>query len=334
MTDTVTIVRSRPGLLLAKRIAPGGITSYDNVKRVDLLSRQVDGLGDLEELLRLLAPRPRLAIVRGEIADPGHTRGVRRLLYADSGEPASLKPAVRQWLALDLDGLAAPAGTDITDLLACAKAAVAQLPSAFHRASLIVQPTASHGIATGLRLRLWFWLDRPTADAELRCWLKAAPVDQSIFGAAQLIYTASPVFESGAVDPLPERLAVLFGQVDEVPVPDAETLKPPQRNYPPPPAPGDVRADAYARTTMTYVAVAVMRAPVGKRHDTLVIGARRLAELEQRGLIAPAETDELLLRAARGCGLDEDRNAEAEVRQIVAWARRSCLGDGGDYVAC
>ena len=72
MTDTVTIVRCRAGLLLAKRVASGGMTNYDSAKHVDLLSRPVDGLGDLEELLRLLGPRPRLAVVRGETIDPAH----------------------------------------------------------------------------------------------------------------------------------------------------------------------------------------------------------------------------------------------------------------------
>jgi hypothetical protein len=341
MTDAVTIVRCRPGLLLAKRITPDGIRSYDNAKHVDLLSRQVDGLGDLGELLRLLAPRPRLAVVRGEIIDPGHTRNVRRLLYADrdTGEPASLKPVPRLWLALDIDGIPAPSGLDITDLIACAKVAAARLPSAFHQTSLIVQPTASHGIAPGLRLRLWCWLSRPTSDSELKFWLKAAPVDQSVFGASQLIYTGSPVFESGAADPLPERLAVLFGQVDAVAVPDPVALQPPvQRNYPPPLAASDGRADGYARNTMAFVAGAVMRAPVGKRHDTIVVGARRLAELERHGLVLPAETEELLVRAARGCRLDQDRGeaaSEDEIRKIIAWARRSCRIDqqGGEDVA-
>jgi hypothetical protein len=338
MTDTVTIVRCRAGLLLAKRVASGGMTNYDSAKHVDLLSRPVDGLGDLEELLRLLGPRPRLAVVRGETIDPAHARGVRRLLYADleTGEPATLRPAPRSWLALDIDGLPAPAGIDVTDLVACAKAAVARLPSAFHYVSLIVQPTASHGIVPGLHLRLWCWLSRPTSGGELKRWLKAAPVDQSVFGAAQLIYTAAPVFESGAADPLLERLAVLFRQHDAVRVPDPEMLKPPQRNYLPLPA--DVPADGHVRATMALIATAVMRAPVGKRHDTIVVGARRLAELERHGLVRPAETEELLVRAARGCRLDQDRGeaaSEDEIRKIVAWARRSCLIDyeGGEDVA-
>jgi hypothetical protein len=87
---------------------------------------------------------------------------------------------------------------------------------------------------------------------------------------------------------------------------------------------------------MAYIASAVMRAPVGKRHHTIVVGARRLAELELHGLVLPAETEELLVRAARSCRLDEDRNAEDEIRKIVTWARRSCLVDhqGGIDVAC
>jgi hypothetical protein len=58
---------------------------------------------------------------------------------------------------------------------------------------------------------LWFWCDRPVTGAELRHWLRGAPVDPSVFGAAQPVYTATPVFAIGAADPLPHRLLLLPG---------------------------------------------------------------------------------------------------------------------------
>jgi hypothetical protein len=121
-------------------------------------------------------------------------------------------------------------------------------------------------------------------------------------------------------DPLRERLAVLFGTVDVVAVPDPAALRP--RPFRPPPA-DHVRASGHASMVLMTVAASVLRAPVGQRHKTLIIGARRLAELETAGLLAPAETETLLIKAARGSGLALERDLNDEVGRILAWARRT-----------
>ena len=43
-----------------------------------------------------------------------------------------------------------------------------RLPSAFAEAEGIVQASAGHGIKPDIRLRLWFWLDRPITGAEAK----------------------------------------------------------------------------------------------------------------------------------------------------------------------
>jgi hypothetical protein len=322
--DTMTIVRCRPPLLLAKRIMPGHVQACDRVKTVDLFVRAVDGLAELEERLRELLDRPDCAVVRGAPADPGRTRNVRRLVFGDptTGAPASLKAQPRLWLATDFDGLPAPAGLDLTDLSACGKHIRSLLPAAFHQASCIIQATASHLVAAGLYVRTWHWLSRPVSEHELKNWLKGSPADASIFNPAQLVYTARPLF-AGRPDPAPERLVVLFGAEDIVMVPDPAVLAPPLRRFRPPPQPGSVRADAHASLVLAQVATAVLRAPEGQRHKTIVIGARRLAELEQAGLLHPDESASLLSRAARGAGFDDARLLE--VARILGWARRGCL---------
>jgi hypothetical protein len=324
--DTITVARSY-GPVLTKRLAPGKVQACDNAKRFDLFTRTITGLGDLEELLRTLLSRPDCAVVRGGIADPARTRNVRRLLYAskESGEPASLIDAPRYWLALDFDALPVPPALDLTDLIECGKLARAVLPAAFHAATCLVQATGQHTI-NGAHLRLWFWLTRATSDFELKVWLRAAPVDHSLFNPAQLVYTAGPLFTDGLADPLPERLAVLFGADDVVAVPDPAVLRP-RPSRPPPPPSGHVHASGHTSMALMTVATSVLRAPVGQRHKTLVLGARRLAELETAGLLAPAETETLLIKAARGCGLALERDLEDEVARILAWARRTTEGD-------
>jgi hypothetical protein len=322
-SDTITIARSY-GPVLTKRIGSGTVQACDSAKHFDLFTRTVTGLGDVEELLQILLARPDCAIVRGQIADPIRVRGVRRLLHADpqTREPASLSEAPRCWLALDYDNLPTPGGFDLTDLSECARLARVRLPAAFHRATCVVQATGQHAV-NGAHLRLWFWLSRAAANLELKTWLKSAPVDHSLFNGAQLVYTAAPLFIGGMVDPVPERLAVLFGAEDVVTVPDPAVLQPPPRHFHPPPPPGHVRASGHAGMVLMTVAASVLRAPVGQRHKTLVLGARRLAELEMAGLVGPDETELLLTKAARGCGLALERDLQNEVDRIFVWARRS-----------
>jgi hypothetical protein len=77
-------------------------------------------------------------------------------------------------------------------------------------------------------------------------------------------------------------------------------------------------------TTLASLAVRILMAPCGSRHDTIILAARRLAELEHQGLITPEETNDLLLRAAKGAGLDDDRpDYQREVEAILRWARRT-----------
>ncbi|MCK8788241.1 hypothetical protein M0638_28220, partial [Roseomonas sp. NAR14] len=111
----------------------------------------------LAALLHDLAGRRSCAIVRGAIADPARTRGVRRLVHADpkTGDAPTLRDVPRAWIALDLDGMPLPAGTDPRDLAACGAIARATLPAAFREAACLVGATASHGLKSGARLRLW-----------------------------------------------------------------------------------------------------------------------------------------------------------------------------------
>ena len=143
--------------------------------------------------MRRLEHRWDCCIVRGAIADPTRVRGVRRLLHPDpaTGDTPTLRDLPRRWLPLDIDNLPRPNEIDADDLVACARVAIAALPHTFHNVRYIVQATASHGIAPGMHLRLWYWRDRPVVGAELKRWLRDAPTDRSVFGGAQPIYPKS-----------------------------------------------------------------------------------------------------------------------------------------------
>lgn len=316
----LTIVRSKT-LLLAKTVsADGSIKGYDRVKTVDLQARCIVGLGEIHALLADLGARPGCAVMRGGIADPERARGVRRLLHGDpgTGELPTITEVPREWIALDVDGIELPSGVDPLDLAACAGSVVRHLPEAFQGAARIVQATASHGIKPGARMRLWYWCDRPLTGAECKRWLKGVPVDKTVFGAAQVIYTAAPVFV-GCADPLPRRLAMLPGAASVV-TPPPEALAP---RAPALAALGnDVRAAAprvrSGRSVLWAMARAITRikaAPEGDRHSTAVAQAWGLARFLAADDISAAELKDVIADAIVQAG----KTAEEGV-SIAAWA--------------
>jgi len=224
-----------------------------------------------------------------------------------------LQEAPRRWLALDVDGLPLPLGGDVRDVAGCGAYARLCLPSAFHRARCIAAASGSHGIKAGMRLRLWFWLDRPLTGPECRRWLRGAPVDPALFSPAQLTYTAAPVFDGGAPDPLPCRLAMLPGARENVAPPSAGALVPPR----PRPLPAAHRADAgpFALAALAGAASRVSHAPERNRHPTLLTEARRLARLVDADLLAAADVRRTLKDAAEHCGLPD-----GEAGAVIDWA--------------
>jgi len=298
-----TIVETAsPALIFAKRWrADGTCADYDRARTVNLTPAPTADLGELARLLEHLAGRPRCCIVRGAIADPSRVAGVRRLLHPDpdTGEPATLVEVPRRWCALDLDNVPLPAGADPRDLSACARHARALLPAAFRGARCVVQATASHGIKPGARLRLWFWLSRPTLGAELARWLAGSPVDPSCFRAAQPHYTAAPLFDGGP-DPLPRRLALLPG-AEAVEVPPPAALRPP----PPPPRPQRAAIADDGAGALAWAQAHIASAPVGARHETALrvagwlyaiarerrVRAETIAPVVAAGLVAAGKTE-------------------------------------------
>jgi hypothetical protein len=261
---------------LAKTVgADGSIVGYDQVRSVDLIEVPIADLNALERLLRRLEARADCCIVRGRIADPTRTKRVRRLLYRDpgTGDEPTLQDVARRWVALDFDDLQRPAWIEPDDLIGCACVAIRTLPRQFHCARFIVQATASHGLKSSIRIRLWAWLSRPVPGAQLRHWMRSAPVDPAVFGAAQIIYTAAPTFLAGAFDPLPVRLVGVPGD-DVVIVPPPDLLKPPPR---PKPAHREEIDDEHEQRVITGLVRSVAQAVNGNRNACLYWASRVMA---------------------------------------------------------
>jgi hypothetical protein len=318
MTDTITIIRSRHGKRLAKLIrADGTVEDYDSAFMYDMIERPVAGLAQIAELLAWLMGRPHCAVVRGQIIDPARAASVRRLAFKckKTGDEPTLRAAPHSWLALDMEGVDRPETVPAHDLARCAETAIQRLPAAFHAARCIVQASASHGIKPGCRLRLWYWLDRPAGNGELKHWLRGCPADPSVFRTVQPIYTAAPLFADGVADHLPHRMIELPGD-GVVAVPAPALLAPPA---PRPggalPGAGAVGASGYALAALTNAAVRVRQAGIGQRHDTILREARSLARFIEGRLLTQRDVSTVLRDAGRDAGKPED-----EIDSVIEWA--------------
>lgn len=313
--DVLTVLHA-PGRRLAKWISQNGtIDSYEGAKHFDLTERPLSNLDELAEMLAWLLPRPSYAVVRGAIADPARVAGVRRLVHAcpHTGEQPTLQEASRRWLALDLDSLPLPANGDVRDLAGCGTHARLSLPVAFHGSRCIVAASGSHGVKSGMRLRLWFWQHRALSGPECKRWLRGAPVDPALFSPAQLTYTAAPVFDNGAADPLPCRLVTLPGTREDVVPPSPAALAARRlRSLMTTHQPG---AGPYALAALAGAASRVSHAPEQTRHPTLLTEARRLARLVKADLLAAADVRRVLESAAEQCGLPD-----GEAGAVIDWA--------------
>lgn len=224
MTDTVTILRSRSGVL-TKRIGrtPDGwrLVPFTSGAWYEVHERTVADFAELAALLERVARDPRAAIVRGACRPGVNRRRCRRLSdRAEHGDAVTFEPCARRSLAVDVDGLEEPPGcTFAAEPEDGIEHALGRLPEPFQDASCWWQATSSAGIKPGIRCRLWFWLSRPVDDAEAKGWLQGAPADRSLYTPVALHYLAAPILESGTPEPVVRRHGRRQGLVDTVEVP-------------------------------------------------------------------------------------------------------------------
>jgi len=315
MTDNITILRCAPSLRLAKTIRPDGIEDYGNARTFDGCTYAIRNEDEVEFLLTRLIKNPRCGVVRAELVNAPRATGIRRLVHPDpeTGDEPTLRDVPRRWLAIDAEGIEPPPGLDLTDLPACARAALQRLPAPFRGADCIVQATAGHGLKPDLRLRLWFWLSRPMKGGELKRWLKGAPADPSVFGPAQVIFTAAPVFEN-CTDHLPNRMVRLPGAA-AVQVPSEWELAPPRVSEPRAlPKPSEEGASRYAWAALRNAAARVAGAAINNRHPTCLHQTRSLARLVDAGLLTASDVKEAMAEALYQAGKTREEGSA-----IAAW---------------
>ncbi|MDC0913611.1 hypothetical protein OAQ47_06780, partial [Paracoccaceae bacterium] len=213
MKDNLTLITSTTRTSLVKTFSGSGLEEQPFVigKNFNVSEEPVSDLQSLSKILQRLEYDPTQTIIRGSLIE-GKTNLVPRNKETFTSTP-------RQWCMIDIDSLAWDG--DINDQQAMLSHANQQLPAEFQSVDCWYHFSSSMGIKAGIRVHLWFWLDRPCSDDEMKAWLSGCPVDLRLFNPIQIHLTANPRFIDGAVDPYPNRSGLFEAGsgLSSVPVP-------------------------------------------------------------------------------------------------------------------
>jgi hypothetical protein len=221
--DKITILET-VGPHLTKRFkADGTVEAYDDAASFKVHEVQVDNLVELHSLLTALQAEPNKGVIRGrfvgvEKAEKGHVEATFKRVNANFGD----QPL--HWMCIEADSYRPRFADPVQQPVEAIQEFICDcLPSTFHDASFRWQLSSSAGQPGKegiLKTHLWFWLATPCTSAQLYTWAKTIgpAVDAAVFRRVQLHYTANPIFEDGAVDPVPVRSGLYQGSSDEVPL--------------------------------------------------------------------------------------------------------------------
>ncbi len=232
MTDHLTVLTHSHALATKRHyVGPDGrrlTDDYGKGARFEALVVPIADFAGLAAVLSKLVDEPRTFVVRGE--------------PVQDGEPAGLREVPRRWLMVDADQALTREDVGDLDLLRAdhceegARRLLARMPPELRGVACFWQLSSNAGIKPGLRGHLWFWLDRPMGERELKRWAENVNdaagrqlVDWHGVLTVQPLYIANPIFDVGAADPVAKRWGVLPG------APEASLPKNSQR------------ADAYLR---------------------------------------------------------------------------------------
>jgi hypothetical protein len=190
---------------------------------------EADGIVSLAGILERIAAGRTSFVIRGEPLPGVDHKKTRRALYPDkkTGEAAGFAAVPRRWMLIDGDGLPCPAVIDPRlDPEAGVEHMIGLLPRECWDVTCWWQYSAQQSVMPGddgLRLHLWFWLDRALDDASLKRWAIAANIaangikviDPALFNPVQIHYLAPPLF-NGMPDPLVRRSGLRQGLDDEI----------------------------------------------------------------------------------------------------------------------
>jgi hypothetical protein len=229
--DALTVLKTAPGLFASKQIiaragAEPEIRGYNAGKWFHAYDWSVSSIAGLSSALTTLETMPNCFVIRGAPSQGLDCTQCQRRNKTNFQTPS----CGRRWALIDVDKLPLPDGLHLGDgAVAVCEHLITLLPPEFHQASYHWQLSSSAGVrdASDVSMHLWFWLDRPIPDADLKVWsstwnlankgrVAGKPIiDPRLFNDVQAHYTAAPTFV-GMADPFPVRSGLVHKAVHEV----------------------------------------------------------------------------------------------------------------------
>lgn len=213
---TKTLIQRSDGTIGKLHAAPA---RYFTIER-----RAAETIYDLAEILTALSAEPQKLVIRGEpIPGLDLSLPVRRLKHCGSDKQATFRssPAGEKWVCFDFDEIPCPDSIDAGEHPGNALLLLSYLlPAEFHDVTFWAQWSSGAGLDDWktLSAHLWFMLDRPVTDDNLRAWAVSsnAPIDPCLFNAVQPHFTAAPILSSDVEDPTLQRHGLIKGSRDVV----------------------------------------------------------------------------------------------------------------------
>jgi hypothetical protein len=219
--DTVTVLKSA-GPLLTKVFDGSRVEPYGLAKHFSIHENPVSNIQQLSQLLKQLESKGRRCVIRGQFIGDAKAQEVC------PPEKPGMYPRVNslfeevphRWCMFDIDRHQSL----LFDPASEPEEAVAEfietcLPPEFHCASYHWQLSSSAGMKPGiLKCHLWFWLETPYTGPQLKAWVRhhSLPIDVAPLRRVQVHYTANPVFQNGANDPVVKRSGLTQGKRNAV----------------------------------------------------------------------------------------------------------------------
>ena len=213
MSDFITVLTTASGTDLGKSFSGPDLQPlpFQTSKHFTAEELEVHDLLSLIDVLQSLEGEPTKTVIRGKV--PTNASEII------SRDKETILASPKPWCMIDIDGLFWDGPNDPEAML---NHAIQHLPAEFQNTDCYYNFSSSMGIKIGIRVHLWYWLDRPCSDEEMKVWLSGTAADPRMYNPTQIHLTANPRFVEGAVDTVANRSGVLaFGDDKQtVSVPD------------------------------------------------------------------------------------------------------------------
>jgi predicted P-loop ATPase len=266
-------------------------------EHASLAVQDIYGLG---KVLESLQSQPQVFVIRGQVKEDAPP-SIKRRKKEKKGEPAHIESQARPWAMLDADKTSVKFNRE--DPEASIRELVSSLPEGLKEATCFWHLSSSQHKSETLRCHLWFWLDRPYEDRELKeCFKRISGIDPSVCEAVQPHYTADPLFLEGT-DPLALRSGFLRG------ITDIATLH----------SPGGKRLKELAREKLEKSIREISRVcrTDGARHPVINQHAFYLGQLCPHLLTEAEVFQELFQAATHGSNAMQPDRAADEIRRAL-----------------